>query len=415
VPWTLSSTLKEQQAVFENLLGQEAFVGQIRQDIETGSLAPSLLFAGPPASGKGTAALELARVLSCEAGKGKRGAWNCQCPSCAKQRYLAHGDLLLMGSRPFSAEIFASAAAWERGSVAGGNKPPMLFIRALRGLLLRFNPALWEDDPKASKLAPLVEALDSGVDELMRTASYSVKLRDSLVKDALKLEAEGISAAIAAAQVRNAAWWCRTAPIGLHKTLVIENAEKMQDAARNSLLKLLEEPPDGLTIILTSTRSAALLQTIRSRLRPYHFVRRSAASEAEIERRVFHDAGARARTLTLYLDSFLPLSRGKLRTLAQDFYRGLQSSAPTGPLVQAVAAGCGKFEDRADFSRFMAELLDLLGESLADSVTSPEGTANLVKEEKLRRLVGEAVTACGTYNQNPVLVLESLVYNYRKR
>ncbi|MEM9242794.1 MAG: DNA polymerase III subunit delta' [Pseudomonadota bacterium] len=49
------------------------------------------------------------------------------------------------------------------------------------------------------------------------------------------------------------------------KVIIIQSAENMNRAAANALLKLLEEPPAGVYIILISERPSRLLPTIRSR------------------------------------------------------------------------------------------------------------------------------------------------------
>jgi len=150
--------------LFENLIGQSA-ASQLIADIEGASLAPAMLFSGPPASGKGTAALELARVISCEvADKADRAKWNCPCPSCNRHRLLVHPDLLCLGNKPFSAEISASASSFLKE--AGSPSSRMLFIRSVRKLLARFNPVLWEDEPKAGKISSLVNSLEEDIDDL---------------------------------------------------------------------------------------------------------------------------------------------------------------------------------------------------------------------------------------------------------
>ena len=53
--------------MFENVLGQQA-TGQLIHDIKAGILAQAMLFSGPSASGKGTSALELGRIISCDVG-----------------------------------------------------------------------------------------------------------------------------------------------------------------------------------------------------------------------------------------------------------------------------------------------------------------------------------------------------------
>jgi DNA polymerase III gamma/tau subunit len=50
-----------------------------------------------------------------------------------------------------------------------------------------------------------------------------------------------------------------------HKIIIIEGAERMNNAAANALLKTLEEPPGQMLIILTTHQPHALLPTIRSR------------------------------------------------------------------------------------------------------------------------------------------------------
>lgn len=49
------------------------------------------------------------------------------------------------------------------------------------------------------------------------------------------------------------------------KVYIVPNADSMQDAAQNSLLKVFEEPPEYCTIILIVQNSNSMLQTIRSR------------------------------------------------------------------------------------------------------------------------------------------------------
>ena len=61
----------------------------------------------------------------------------------------------------------------------------------------------------------------------------------------------------------------------------------MMDAARNALLKILEEPPEQTTFVLTTSRRQAIIPTILSRLRPYRFVQRDAAAARQVLVRVF--------------------------------------------------------------------------------------------------------------------------------
>ncbi|MDR1618261.1 MAG: DNA polymerase III, partial [Treponema sp.] len=265
--------------MFENILDQAA-AAQIRQDAEAGFLAPSMLFWGPPAAGKGSAALELARFLSCEQLPPGRGRWNCPCAACALHRSLAHPDLLVFGPRSFSAEIAAARDCLLRET--DSTAASLLFFRALRKLGSRFSPVLWEDDSKLGKFAPLISSIEEDVEELERllkdrkeaggAAGNFERNLDRLsaraVQNAVKLEAEGMGESIPISRIRRAAAWSHLAPVGRGKFILIENADRMQEGARNSLLKILEEPSPGLTIVLTTARREAILPTLLSRLRP---------------------------------------------------------------------------------------------------------------------------------------------------
>ncbi|MFN3937997.1 MAG: DNA polymerase III subunit delta' [Gemmobacter sp.] len=58
-----------------------------------------------------------------------------------------------------------------------------------------------------------------------------------------------------------------SAPDGGRRTVIVDAAEDMTDAAANAILKLLEEPPPKVTLFLVSHRPARLPPTIRSRCR----------------------------------------------------------------------------------------------------------------------------------------------------
>jgi DNA polymerase-3 subunit gamma/tau len=448
--------------MFENLLGQSA-ADRLREDTEAGLLAPSMLFFGPPATGKGTAALELGRALSCE--RGTKAPWNCPCPSCARHRRLLHPDLLLMGPRSFSAEIAASSAVFLKEGIPQGR---ILFTRALRKLLCRFAPVLWEDDSKLGKLNPLLQSLEEDMESLDTAEGKDrEKLCAALVKNAVKLESEGVGDLIPVAHVRRAAYWGRLAPLGRRKLLVIENANRMKDEARNSLLKILEEPPDRLTIALLTARREAILPTLLSRLRPYRFVKREAEVEAEVIRRVFRgvnaegglaknglaksglaengpaEDGSAAQALpglAAYLDSFLPVPPERLYPLAAFFAASVALGAlntsrrggrPVPPgiiplgkfaapiarqaglgepsedsreIIGRVMEGAGAFEARSLFSAFLGALLSVVSGAWTEPDPRRIGFNGIWKKH-----AREADAGVGTWNQQPALALDRLI------
>jgi DNA polymerase III subunit gamma/tau len=434
--------------VFENIIEQGA-VSQLQNDIISKKFAPSMLFYGPSESGKGSAALELVRVLSCE----RDAAWKCGCSSCERHRYLQHDDLLVLGKRSFSAEIAACCSVFLRNPSNMSAK--LLFFRSLRKLQIRFSPVLLEDDPKAVKLVSVLQSFDEKLNEFLLITGNTEKdtalekLCGALVKDALNLETDGISTNIPVNQIRQAAWWCRFAPNGKKKILLIENAENMKEEARNSLLKLLEEPPSTVNIVLTAQRREAIIPTILSRLRPYRFLKRSMESEKEIIRRVFQDTvnesdkRTEGSLISAYIESFLPRNKEKLYPIAAWFVcslariaavslrknaksvsgiitaigeryapiaqeTGLDRTVKSSSIVKTLLAQSGNFDDDS-LSRFLKICLDLIA-SVSRETDDPE----CVKfNDMFKKYIGETVTAVDVLNQSTTLALEALVHKLR--
>ncbi len=79
---------------------------------------------------------------------------------------------------------------------------------------------------------------------------------------------------------------------GGRKVAYIPQAERMTPAAQNALLKTLEEPPEGVTFLLTG-RESALLPTVRSRCVPIRLQTASALTgEEEALRQEAYEAAA---------------------------------------------------------------------------------------------------------------------------
>jgi DNA polymerase-3 subunit gamma/tau len=349
-----------------------------------------------------------------------------------------------MGPRAFAGEIAASAAVLPRE----GRHGRLLLIRAVRKLLGRFSPALWEGERDLAKLNPLIEALEEDLADLERLEApeggAGEKLGAAIVKSALKLEAEGIAEYIPVAQIRRASFWGRLAPAGRQKLLVIENADRMKEEALNSLLKILEEPPERLNIVLCTARREGILPTLLSRLRPYRFLRRDSAAAQEVIRRVYRQSEGRgAADLEAYLDGFLPISRDAVFPLAAFFVSSLALAAlegfrrrgiaalpeeltalgkhsapiadsaglgrPVGDakaVVDKVMAGAQDFQVRSLFHQFLAAVLDLVSQSLAGTTPGPR---RIAYAGLWKRCAAEAAAAVGTWNQNPALALDRMI------
>jgi DNA polymerase-3 subunit gamma/tau len=324
--------------------------------------------------------------------------------------------------------------------------------------LLRFSPALWEDEPKISKLNPLISSLEEELDEFEKLEISGKdaiddklkKLLADLLKDSIKLEGDGIAETIPIGQIRHASWWARLAPSGKGKLLLIENADRMLDSARNSLLKLLEEPPGNVSIVLTSSRPGILLPTILSRLRPYRFEARSEEIEKEVIRKVFRNkdtitvkqGDVQTSRISAYLDSFLPVPGTVIEALAAFFAASTAMKAAllcrkrgggiteaalllgkhTAPIAEAsglgrplvecaqvsakVIKGAENFEISSLFQTFLRSLLALV--SASQKQAASPSPSFIAYNELWKECTAKAESAVLIYNQNASLALEML-------
>lgn len=450
--------------MFENLLGQDEVKAQLVLDIGSGRLPNSLLFAGPPASGKMTAALELARVLSCKSPGPARATWNCPCTACARHRVLAHQDLLLLGPRHFPEEIPAALDLLEHSP---GKASAYFFIRAVRKLCKRFDAALFEgEEARLAKAAPLLREIEERLDLIApealaetdgEAARKAFEAARSITDTARKLEAQ-VADTTPVFMIRAAGYWARLSASGLSKTIVIEGADRMLDGSRNALLKILEEPPESLEFVLLSSRRNALLATITSRVRPYAFKARSPAEEAVVLERIFkktpgasgegrqgaaieaflqahrafppEEARRRARTFLLAaaarregrgaLDPALAALARPAASLRTDFDPAIAALVDSGAspaeigdaALATLAAETKDFGAKDDafassFLSFLLALSGLLGEALRLPRLGPDG---ILMIEDWAALIRDAKTQYETLNRSPSLLVESLLY-----
>lgn len=276
--------------MFENLLGQEALSSELGRLVLNAQLPAAILLHGPRYSGKLTAALELARAINCRT---KGAPWSCPCPSCRRQRYLHDPYTICLGPRYFMEEIRVSSQTYlSQESEATG----FLFYRSLRKLLNRFDPVLWdEDDSKFSKALGIIEAIDEDLKliEPGRSSGEGSGLagRKAIVgrlcASAEKLLAFLPSEGYTVQMVRRLSTWSHIKSGEDSKILIFEEADRMNDSVRNSLLKILEEPPSNTYFILLTCRLAGIIPTLRSRLRVFHLPKRSAEVEEEVRKRIF--------------------------------------------------------------------------------------------------------------------------------
>jgi DNA polymerase III delta prime subunit len=368
--------------MFENIIGQRTVVAALSVELASGSLPRASLFVGPPFAGKLSTALEAARVLTCAA----EGAWSCECRSCRQQRELVHPHTVMLGWRYADVEIPASAAALQANR---GTAARYLYLRAVRKLLRRFEPAVWDADDARMRAA---QEKTAQVEEMLAQLAPGRELPgpDDLAEltergGALCRElAQSVrSDLVTIGQVRLLSAWARVTAPGSRKVAIVENADRMQESARNALLKLLEEPPEQVHLVLLTTRRSSMSPTILSRLRPYLFPGRGPEDEREVIARIFRDESGRFADLRSFFLAWREISPERLASAARGFLdRALDPEAGL-ELPEELSEVISRARGREAAVAFLEELANALRAALRGGgagVDLLEGWAEAVRE-----------------------------------
>ncbi|MBI9106897.1 MAG: hypothetical protein JEZ04_09130 [Spirochaetales bacterium] len=387
--------------MFENIIGQQRVVEEIEKAVTGKALPGSLLFSGDHYSGKISTALELSRILTCSGDK----SWNCACRSCENQRLLLHPYIQILGSSFFMEDINACA------DIIKAKQPVYaryMFIRAVRKLLKRFDPVLWEgNEPKFKQVA----ANAVKAEELLREIKIDgdleptvklAKLVDRIVNECGKIADSYNSDNIPIDQIRRIHSWARTSSESC-KIVIFENADLMGDSSRNSLLKILEEPPENCYFILTTSRKGAIIPTILSRVRVYNFKSRTDTEADEVIRKIFREDRTGYRSIREYF-----LGRKSdiiaLKQLASDFTDSVVEME-TGKNLGIIGNFKDVFSQKRLFTLFVEECVAIM------RVRLKEGRLDAHRAMELNELFRKAMLRREQYNQSSQLVLESLFYS----
>ena len=194
------------------IVGHDELRGRLRQAAASGRLHQSLLFRGPPGTGKQRLSLWLAGLVLCDGDPPPCGT----CTSCRLSDGLQHPDIHWFFPLPSP-----------RG-VSGAKRREKLEEARLAELQARRERPLWtRAGSSASIFLPIVEEIRSRAVRRPAMSHSSI----FIIGDADRMVPQASS-----------------------------------PEAANAFLKLLEEPPADTLLLLTSSRPGALLPTIRSRV-----------------------------------------------------------------------------------------------------------------------------------------------------
>jgi DNA polymerase III subunit delta' len=180
---------------------------------------------------------------------------------------------------------------------------------------------------------------------------------------------------------------------------IIDDADKMNDAASNALLKTLEEPPATSYIVLVSSRPDSLLQTILSRCQVIRF---TPVSSTEIEAHLIatgkfspEDARLAARLSAGSIGRALSILPDEIRTRRSTMLQVLESvlvrrdRAALLAISETLADAKNKDNFETDITILESLIHDVWTLKLGDS---PEDIANPDLADQLFRLSKGSVT-----------------------
>ena len=386
--------------MFENIIGHKQTVELLKDQVANGRLPGSILIEGPRYAGKLTLALELARSLTCTGDR----SWNCRCSSCRSQKLLIQSDTLLLGSDNFMEEISVARRLLEANDQIYSR---YLFLRSVRKLLRRFDPVFYDEkETKFKKMQPLLAYLEEALGSINPedlSAPVKPKLLEGIMDNAQDLAKELNLSTIPVNQLRKVTFWAHTSTTESRKVVIIENAEKMNDSARNSMLKILEEPPAGCFFIFLSSRTGEIIPTIRSRLRSYPLKERTPEENAKVLSLIFRENSGQFSSISSYFDSFDPdvetLSDTASRFLAY-YLSEARSDEAKNELKEQLKDIKGE-----SVKVFMEKLLDQARAALPGAGFSTAGQL-----EKLCRNLNRIWFDFESLNMNPQLLFEYLLF-----
>ncbi len=197
--------------LFKEIIGQASIKERLVRSIKEGRISHAQLFLGPQGSGSLALAAAYAQFISCT---NKQENDSCsQCSSCIKYNKLIHPDLHFVYPVALSKDIRVSTDVAKEWRGAFIDNP----------YITLFN---WFELQEAENKQAIIGSEESG--EILRKLSLTT------------YESE-------------------------YKIMIIWQADKMNAAAANKLLKILEEPPDKTLFLLVCESEDQLLRTIISR------------------------------------------------------------------------------------------------------------------------------------------------------
>ena len=297
--------------MFDHITGHQQAIKQLIAALKSRTLPRALLISGPPACGKFTIAIEIARLLNCIAD----GAADCDCANCAATARLSHPGIAIAGNRYAMAEL---GRVFEVARAHVDERSIRLLIFSVRKIINRLD-ARFFTHPNSQHQRKLTAAAATTEQHIQSIEALTAAQRSELLEHYTKIEKQIADIVplfpphIAVNTMRAIRHWIYEPPdSALHisyKVAIIEQAEELSQSSANTMLKVVEEPPQRGVIIFLATHSAAILPTLRSRVREFALYQRAMSQEHEIILDIFRHDSERRLSLFEFINSYSAFHR----------------------------------------------------------------------------------------------------------
>ena len=252
---------------------QPASAKELSDVISAGMMPNSILISGSRGSSRLTGALDLAFY---HAG--------------GDRELLKTGNVAYFASRSFRSEFETAANLFRKHM---NRRSRLFFIQTVRKILLQYHSALTPlykekagikgsiDKSVFPRLgsSPSVSDAASQIDEVLLSIEEDRDYGEKETADAVNAVAQLMTGEVmrcgkkthsaSIEEIRAVQEWLQDGSD--RKAVIFENIEDYSEGSKNSLLKVLEEPPESALLILVSANQPRIMETILSRVRKFSF------------------------------------------------------------------------------------------------------------------------------------------------
>lgn len=236
---------------------QKEVVSQLISDINNDQISLSMLFYGPEFSSRLTACVEFSKAV---------------CKGDYDYSILNTPYLKILTKRNSRLLIDSAFNLWLKYSNTFFRKNVIFEIKLF---LMQFDDNITSlsskelKDLKLNQISEILYEITKERDYTKQEVNDYISTLKGLLNPALNRTERSLGISID--QIRLINNWLKLSDEKNKKVVVLENIEDISIGAKNSLLKLLEEPPENSYIILISSSVNRLLDTLLSRVRKYEF------------------------------------------------------------------------------------------------------------------------------------------------